>query len=251
MRAALAITLTSMALVGAGSTASAATVSPANSGSGAATGSTALGSYEISSARIDIDGSGLCFDLPMDLDITTSLPEVYWSIKWGVGPVGSVPTGFGADDGQGSASRAVSYQYCPNAFRPTNVVTCTIEFTYYPDDGMQKVESTFRFEVAAMRAATQTIITKVARDQFGVVQVAGKVTTTSGEYGRVGASGLVHLFVQGPGKRWTKVGEGYISNSVGDVQVVSTKVTKKRATYRLDFVGNDWSAPSQSKPKAG
>lgn len=248
---ALSVTVVTAALMGATSVAAAAPISTTDTGSGAATGSTALGSYEISSPRIDIDGSGQCFDIPMDFAISTSLPEVYWQLKFGVGPAGAVPDNTGYDDGEGSTSRAVSYTYCPNDFRPTNVVTGTVEFTYYADEGTQRASSSFRFEVGVTRAASQTAILKLQRDVNGLVTVTGKVTTTSREFGRVGATGTVNLLVKGPGNRWTKVGEGYASGGLGEFTVYSSKFITKRSTYRLDFVGTDSVAPSKSKTRTG
>lgn len=249
-RTALTITVVAVALVGSNSVVSATPPAPRSAG-GSASGTTALASYEVSSPRIDIDGSGLCFDMPMDLKISTSLPEVYWTVEFGVGPAGAVPISTGFDSGEGSVSRAVNYNYCPSDFRPTNIVTGTVKFTYYADEGTQEASSNFRFEVGVTRAASQTTILKLQRDVNGVVIVTGKVTTTSREFGRVGATGTVNLLLRGPGNRWTKVGEGFAAGGLGEFTIYSSKLITKRSTYRLDFVGTDSTAPSRSKTRTG
>ena len=250
-RVALTLSVATVAVLGATSVGAAAPVSTTSAGAGSASGTTALGAFEVSSPRIDIDGSGLCFDMPMGLDISTSLPDVYWQVEFGVGPAGAVPISTGFDSGEGSVTRAFNYNYCPSDFRPTNIVTGTVKFTYYADEGTQETSAPFRFEVGVTRAASQTSILKVQRDVNGVVIVTGKVTTTSREFGRVGASGTVNLLVRGPGNRWTKVGEGFAAGGLGEFTVYSSKLTKKRSTYRLDFVGSNSTAPSKSKTRAG
>lgn len=250
-RVALTLSVATVAILGATSVGAAAPVSMTSAGGGSASGTTALGAFEVSSSRIDIDGSGLCFDMPMDLDISTSLPDVYWQVEFAVGPSGAVPISTGFDSGEGSVSRAVNYTYCPSDFRPTNIVTGTVRFEYYADEGTQRASSNFRFEVGVTRAASQTAILRVKRDSNGVVTVTGRVTTSSREFGRVGATGQTNLMVKGPGNRWTKVGEGFAAGGLGEFTVYSSRITNKRSTYRLDFVGTNSTAPSKSKTRAG
>ena len=187
----------------------------ATTGGGSATGSTSQGSYEISSPRIDIDGSGLCFPSAMPVVITVANPDVAWLVEFSVGPTGSVPSTFGYESGSGSTSKAISYSYCPNTFRPTNVVKGKVTFTTYGETEVSTT-SDFTFTVGVTRAATQTTITKLTRGSAAEVTINGRVTTMSREYGRVGVmAGALEVFMKS-GKRWIRVGEGVTTNAAGD-----------------------------------
>lgn len=224
----------------------------ASATTGTAQGATNLGSYSLSAQHIKLDGSGECIDAVMDVAVQPSMPNVYWSIEWTVAPAGATPAAYGSAYGTGAKSSGTEYVYCPAVYRPANIVRGTVDFTYDAEDGSTMKESAaFQFEVGVTRAPTQTVVTKVTRDSFGNVQVTGKVTTTSAEYGRVGAYGTVHLFVQGPKNRWIRIGEGSASGGLGDLVAYSVKpVTSKRAVFRVDFLGTDWTEPSKSKPVA-
>lgn len=220
---------------------------PTSSSSGA----TALGTYDISSPRIALDASGECFSAEMDIDVQVSLPDTYWNATFTVGPAGAVPLTSGFASGESSVSSAFEYTYCPTVFKPTNVVLGTIEFTHYGDIETTTAKSDFRFDVSVARAATQTTITKVSRDSLGNLTVTGRVTTNSTRYGRVGASGVLYLYVKGPRKKWTRIGEGYVNGGLGEYTIYpGQSFPRKKASFRVDFIGTDVTTPSKSKPKS-
>jgi hypothetical protein len=188
----------------------------------------------------------------MPLSVVTASPDTPWTAEVKIGPEGAVPFSMGFAYGTGSQTTDLEYQYCPTTFRPTNVVNGKVSFESYTDEGDFTVESSFRFEVGIVRAATQTTITKVTRDQFGYVQVTGRVSTTSQKYGRVGTYGQVFLMMKGAKGRWTRVGEAYAAGAFGEFTAMPVKPIKaKRASFRVDYVGTDATAPSISQPKSG
>ena len=243
-RIALALVATAAVLVSGVPAASATT------GGGSATGSTSQGSYEISSARIDIDGSGLCFKAPMPIIITVADSNVEWQVEFTVAPPGVVPAAFGFASGNGSTSQTISYNYCPNEYRPTNVVKGKVTFSTYGETEVS-TSSDFTFTVTMARAPSQTTITKLTRGSAGEVLINGRVTTTSREYGRVGVMVGSLQVVMKSGKKWIQVGEGVTINAAGDYTAYTTRVVPKNAIFRVDYIGGPANLPSKSKERRG
>jgi hypothetical protein len=243
-RIALALVAVTAVLVSGVPAASAAT------GGGSAKGSTTQGSYEISSPRIDMDGSGLGFEASMSLDITVVDPDIYWYVEFTIAPAGIVPCTTGGEGGTGSAKREITYFVCPTDFRPTNIVKGKVTFTKYGDVDVVTT-SDFSFTVGVTRAASQTTITKITRGSADNVMVYGRVTTTSREFGRVGVtSGSLHLFMKS-GKRWIRVGDGFTTSAAGDYTAYNTRAVPRNAIFRVDYLGGPANLPSKSKERRG
>lgn len=221
----------------------------AATGGGSGSASSTLGSISMAIDQIDLDGSGRCIDVKASLDVVTMDPGTYWSLEFSVGPSGAVPSSYGGDSGTGSAKRDIEFQYCPGAYKPVNTVVGEIEFTYYGDEASLTSKADVRFDVSAVRAATQTTITSITRDSVNNAIVKGRLTTTSTKYGRVGVIGTVDLLMQ-KGKRWVKVGEGYTSD-LGEFTAYPTKIVSRSANFRVAFAGSNYAAPSSSKPRRG
>jgi len=186
-----------------------------------------------------LDGSGLCFETEISVDVVAPA-EVFWGVEVEFRKPGTVPlSSTGRFSGEGSRSEVDQIQICPSDGIGEMLVEG--EFTTY-GNAETSVPLTTTFVLSKTPA---TVRVNRAKYRKGMTRVTGKVTTESAQYGTVTTYGDVVAQYRLPKtKKWRKMGSSYANNDGFTIE--STKRFPRGTKFRVVFKGNDFAQTARS-----
>ena len=208
---------------------------------GTATGSTEIGTVQVTASNAQWVEYGGCLEVPTSASATLPHSDVSWRVyldAYWPGSGSSASSDFMAGAGWGNLSDSGDFLMCPSTDRAGRyTVVGTVEFRDIRRNQRASTPVSTSFTLSKM-TSTATI-TKV-RKLRGGTKVVGRATAASAKLGTIGARGDVIVKAKKPRtKRWARVGVDD-PNDRGRF-VVRTggkypKGTKFKAIYRGDQI---------------
>lgn len=188
---------------------------------------------------VTLDGSGLCFETEISVDVVAPA-DVFWAMDVQFRKPGTVPlSSTGRFSGEGSRRETDMLQICPTD--GTGEMLVEGEFTTYGNVEVSAPIAT-SFVLSKTPATVRMNPVKYSK---GRTRVTGKVTTESAQYGTVTTYGDVVAQYQLPRtKRWRTLGESYTNNSGFTIEI--GKRFPRGTKYRVLFEGNDFALTASS-----
>lgn len=216
---------------------------PAAQGGEAQT-STPLGRVEVVVEDATFEVSG-CKDVPITMRVSTSSSETSWSADVEARLDGTATTNSAYFYGTGSDFEEGDFLICPNIDGAGRwLVTGEVTMRNYETD--QEYTATFATSFVVKKAKTAITISKITASSY-YMEITGKVTSRSAQWGTVGVPGSVSVQLR-KGRKWVEVGTGY-ADSKGAFEATVFETYPRKSTFRAVYEGGAATLASTSKAK--
>ena len=211
---------------------------------GATQASTPLGRVDVVVGDATFEVSG-CKDIPISMNAAMVYSDVYWSADVEARLEGTATTNSAFFYGTGSGLEEEDFLICPNIDGAGRwLVSGEVTMRSYDTD--EEYTASFSTSFVVSKARTSTAISKIAASQY-YIEVTGKVTSRSAQWGTVGVSGSVSVQLQ-KGRKWVEVGTGY-ADSKGIFTATIFETFPKRSVFRAVFEGSAATLASTSRTR--
>lgn len=197
------------------------------------------GQFTVYDRTYEVSG---CLEVEAHVAMYAESRDVYWSGRFTARLEGTATTNTAFFYASGTSYETDSFYLCPSIDGAGKwLVTGEITLTDYVNDEERVVSVSTWFRVK--KASTRMTITRIRPSQYGL-DVTGKVTSFSVNYGTVGVPGEVMIQIR-KGRKWVDVGSGYANNR-GVFTASLYERYPRSTTFRAVYPGDDATNPSKA-----
>ena len=211
---------------------------------GEAQTSTPLGNVEfvVQDATFEVSG---CKEVPTSMYVSTWASDMYWTATAEARLEGTATTNSAFFSGTGSGFEEDDFFICPNLDGAGRwLVTGEVTMRDYDTDA--EYTATFTTSFVVKKANSAISISKITASAY-YMEVTGKITSRSAQWGTVGVPGSVSVQLQ-KGRKWVEVGTGY-ADSKGAFTATVFETYPKKSNFRAVFLGSASTLGSTSRAK--